>query len=70
MYIISTTSHRKCIEFQPNKKPIARLALNGKQSTFNARDPGLIPALGRSPREGNGYPIQYSCLENSINRGA
>ena len=30
----------------------------------------LIPGLGRSPRERNGYPIQYSCLENSVDRGA
>ena len=32
--------------------------------------PGLIPGLGRSRGEGNGYPLQYSCLENSIDRGA
>ena len=36
----------------------------------NTRDMGLIPELGRSPEEGNGYPFQYSCLENSMNRGA
>ena len=34
------------------------------------RDVGLIPGLGRSPRGGNGNPLQYSCLENSIDRGA
>ena len=33
-------------------------------------DVGFIPGLGRSPREGNGYPLQYSCLENSVDRGA
>ena len=33
-------------------------------------DPGLIPASGRSPGEGNGYPLQYSCLENPMDRGA
>ena len=33
-------------------------------------DPGSIPGSGRSPGEGNGYPLQYSCLENSVNRGA
>ena len=32
-------------------------------------DVGLIPGLGRSPGEGNGYPLQYSCLENLIDRG-
>ena len=36
----------------------------------NAGDPGLIPGLGRSPGEGNGYPLQYSCLENSMDAGA
>ena len=42
----------------------------GKASTYNAGDPGSIPGLGRSPGEGNGYPLQYSCLENSMDRGA
>ena len=37
-----------------------------KESACNAADPGLIPGLGRSPGEGNGYRLQYSCLENSI----
>ena len=36
----------------------------------NAGDPGSIPGLGRSPEEGNGNPLQYSCLENSMDRGA
>ena len=40
----------------------------GKESTCNARDLGLIPGLGRSPEEGNGYPLQYSGLENSMDR--
>ena len=43
---------------------------DGKESASNARDPGLIPGLGRSPAEGNGYPRQYSCLENPVDRGA
>ena len=38
--------------------------LDGKESTCNAGDPDLIPGLGRSPGEGNGNPLQYSCLEN------
>ena len=37
----------------------------GKESTCNAADLSLIPALGRSPGEGKGYPLQYSSLENS-----
>ena len=36
----------------------------------NAGDSGLIPGSGRSPAEGNGYTLQYSCLENSMDRGA
>ena len=47
--------------------------LSGKESACNAgdmRDAGLIPKLGRSPREGNGNPLQYSCLENPMDRGA
>ena len=43
---------------------------DGKESTCNAGDPGLIPGLGGSPGEGNGYPFQYACLENSMDRGA
>ena len=35
-----------------------------KESTCNAGDLGAIPGLGKSPGEGNGYPLQYSCLEN------
>ena len=34
------------------------------------RDTGLIPGMGQSPGEGNGYPLQCSCLENSMDRGA
>ena len=41
-----------------------------KESTRNAGDWGLISGLGRSTGEGNGYPLQYSCLENSMDRGA
>ena len=36
----------------------------------NAGDVGLIPGLGRSPRDGNGNPLQYSCLGNPVDRGA
>ena len=43
----------------------------GKEcSSYNAADPGLIPGLGRSLREGNGHPFQYSWLENPRGRGA
>ena len=43
---------------------------DGKASAYNAGDPGSIPGSGRSPGEGNGNPLQYSCLENPMNGGA
>ena len=43
---------------------------DGKEFACNAGDPGLIPGLGRHPGDGNGNPLQYSCLENSMDRGA
>ena len=43
---------------------------DGKESVYNAGDPGLIPGWGRSPGEGNGNLLQYSCLENPMDRGA
>ena len=43
---------------------------NGKEYTSNAGDLGSIPRLGRAPGEGNGYSLQYSCLENPMDRGA
>ena len=43
---------------------------DGKESGPSAGDPGSIPGLGQSPGEGNGNPLQYSCLENSMDRGA
>ena len=42
----------------------------GKESACNAGDLGSIPGSGRSPGEGNGNPLQYSCLQNSMDRGA
>ena len=43
---------------------------DGKESVCNVGDLGLIPGSGISPGEGNGNPLQYSCLENSMDRGA
>ena len=43
---------------------------DGKASAYNVGDLGLIPGLGRSPGKGNGNPLQYSCLENPMDRGA
>ena len=42
----------------------------GKESACSAEDPGLMPGSGRSPGEGNGNPLQYSCLENPTDREA
>ena len=44
--------------------------LDGKESAYNAGDPGSISELQRSLGEGNGYPLQYSCLENTMDRRA
>ena len=41
-----------------------------KESACNVGNPSLVPGLGSSPGEGNGYPLQYSCLENSMHRGS
>ena len=46
------------------------MALLVKNPPANAVDVGLIPGLGRSPGEGNGNPLQYSCLGNPMDRGA
>ena len=40
--------------------------LDGNASVYNAGDPGLIPESGRASGEGNGNPLQYSCLENPM----
>ena len=44
--------------------------LDGKEFACNSGDPGSIPGLGSSPGEGNGNTLQYSCLENSMDRRA
>ena len=46
------------------------MELRCKESACNAGDLGSIPGLGKSLEEGNGNPFQYSCLENSMDRGA
>jgi len=43
---------------------------DGKESAYNAGDLDSIPGLGRSPGKGNSNPLQYSCLENPMDRGA
>ena len=44
--------------------------LGGNESAYNARDLGSVPGLEDPPGEGNGNPVQYSCLENPMDRGA
>ena len=56
------------IEFIKGMKALG--VSEGKESACSPGDPGLIPGLGRSPGEGNGNSLQYSCLENSMDRGA
>ena len=46
------------------------VAKNPLANAGDTREEGSIPGWGRSPGEGNGTPLQYSCLENSMNRGA
>ena len=46
------------------------MAQTVKASAYNAGDLGSVPGLGRSPGEGNDNPLQYSCLENPMGRGA
>ena len=50
--------------------PSSRDTAVGEESACNAGDPGSIPRSGRSPGEGNGNPLQYSCLESPMDRGA
>ena len=53
-----------------NVSPVAQLVKNLLANARDARDMGSIPWLGRSPGEGNGNPLQYSYLKNSMDRGA
>ena len=67
---------KACLSFLPCLQYVSYLMLgfpggsDGKESACNEGDLGLILELGRSPGEGNGNPLQYSCLENTMARGA
>ena len=52
-----------------NKVEDLPISTDGKESTCNAGDPGSTPGLGRCSGEGNGNSLQYSCLENTVDRG-
>ena len=83
VYLCRYLSFRACIEFPDftNKNKGCWVKFSSfpegfpggsevKVSACNAKDPVSIPGLGRSPGEGNGNPLQYSCLENPMERGA
>ena len=61
---------RICVPMTTVVFPCGTLVKNLPDSVGDARDVGSIPGLGRSPGEGNGYPVQYSCLKNSMDRVA
>ena len=69
--ILSMERVSKETHFLPIKKQQAEIAggSDGRESACNAGDLGLILGLGRFAGEGNSYPLQYSCLENSMDRG-
>ena len=68
---LSKSTKRYCRDFYRNYvKSKMNWGLDGEESACSVGDPGSILGLGRSPGEGNGYPLQYSCLENSTDRGA
>ena len=66
MYYLHEKYHKPIIEQYYMGFPAGSV---GKESVCNVGDLGLIPGLGRSPGEGNGYSLLYSCLENSMDRG-
>ena len=57
----------QCMTKSTTNKKKKMVKKKKKESALNAGDLGLIPKSGRSPGEGNGNPLQYSCLENSMN---
>ena len=58
------------VQFLGQKVTLEKRIAEDKESACWVGDPGLIPGLGRSPGEGNGNPLQYSCLENPKDQGA
>ena len=57
-------------DYSPKGFPGGDSGKNPPANAGDVRDAGLIPGLGRSPGGGHGNPLQYSCLENPMNRGA
>ena len=75
-YYLTSVNHNLNQKFRMRKHFVFTTCLgfpdvsDVKESACSAGDLALISGLGRSPGEGNGYPLQYSCLENSMDRGA
>ena len=67
--IDSSKPHPRINQYPTNKEGFPG-GLDDKASACNVGDPGLIPGSGRSPGEGNGNPLQHSCLENPMDGGA
>ena len=59
-----------CLIFFPTASRVVLVVKNPPANAGDARDEGSIPGLGRSPGGGHGSPLQYSCLNNSMDRGA
>ena len=59
-----------CVEYIVWASQVGLVVKNPSANSGDIKDVGLIPGLGRSPVEGNGNPLQYSCLENPTDRGA
>ena len=57
-------------DFRTLPRKVVLVVKNVPVNEGDVRDTGSIPGLGRSPGKGNGNPVQYSCLENSMDRGA
>ena len=68
-YWTSTSQHSRPCPWNPRHFLGFPGGSVGKEYACNMGDLGLIPGLGRSSREGNGNPLQYSCLENPVDRG-
>ena len=70
MLVATTRSQQILIVCHHKGLLLAPCGSDGKASAYNVGEPGSIPGSKRSPGEGNGNPLQYSCLENPMDGGA
>ena len=68
-HLLNALGHSLHVQYGKHEKQGFPAGSDGKESACSARDPGSIPGLRRSPGEGNGYPLQYFCLEKFMDRG-